>query len=81
MKKVLKFQATWCGPCKAMSKTLENVQTDVLIEEVDIDENSELTTQYGIRGVPTLVMLQDGVEVKRLVGAKNKEELENWINQ
>lgn len=81
MKKVLKFQATWCGPCKAMSKTLENVQTDVLIEEVDIDEKSELTTQYGIRGVPTLVMLQDGIEVKRLVGAKNKEELENWINQ
>jgi thioredoxin 1 len=80
MKKVLKFYADWCGPCKMLSKTLEQVQTDVVIEEVNIDEKSELTQQMNVRGVPTLVLVDGDVEVKRLVGLKNKEELENWIN-
>ena len=80
MKKVLKFSATWCGPCKMLAKTLQTVNTDVEIEEVDINQNEELTAQYRVRGVPTLVMLEDDVEVKRVVGVKSKEELENWIN-
>jgi len=80
MKKVLKFSATWCGPCKMLAKTLQTVNTEVEIEEVDINQNEELAAQYKVRGVPTLVMLEDGVEVKRVVGVKSKEELENWIN-
>lgn len=80
MKKVLKFSATWCGPCKMLAKTLQSVQTEIEIEEVDIEQNPELTQQYRIRGVPTLVLLQDDVELKRVVGVKSKEELENWIN-
>ena len=80
MKKILKFSATWCGPCKMLSKTLQSVQTEIEIEDVDIEQNPELTQQYRVRGVPTLVLLQDDVELKRVVGVKSKEELENWIN-
>ena len=80
MKKVLKFSATWCGPCKMLAKTLQTVATEVEIEEVDINVNEGLAQQYKIRGVPTLVMIEDGVELKRVVGVKSKEELENWIN-
>lgn len=80
MRKVLKFSATWCGPCKMLAKTLQTVQTEVEIENVDIEQNPELTQQYRIRGVPTLVLLQDDAELKRIVGVKSKEELENWIN-
>jgi len=80
MKKILKFSASWCGPCKMLSKTFSQIQTDIEIQEVDIDQNAELVSQYRIRGVPTVVMLTDDVETKRFVGVKGKEEIENWIN-
>ena len=80
MKKVLKFSASWCGPCKALAMTMNSVMTDVEIENVDIDENMELAAKYGIRGVPTMVMLEDGHEVKRVSGALTKDKLEGWLN-
>lgn len=79
-KKVLKFSATWCSPCKMLSSTLKDVTTSVPVEEVDIDENMELAKQYGIRGVPTLVMLDEGKEVKRVSGVLMKTQLEEWFN-
>jgi thioredoxin 1 len=80
MKKVLRFTASWCGPCKMLAKNLESVKTELPIEVVDIDVYTELATEYGIRGVPTLVMVEDDVEKKRLVGMKSLKELEDWIN-
>ena len=80
MKKILKFQASWCGPCKMLSKTFSQVQTEVEIEEIDVDANPTLTADYKIRGVPTVIMLDGENEVKRFVGVKSKEEIENWIN-
>lgn len=81
MKRVLKFSASWCGPCKALSKTLENVKTEVQIEEIDIDQNRELALQYMVRGVPTLVMLDGETEVKRKVGLLSLNELNKWLNE
>jgi len=63
-----------------LAKTLEDVTTETPIEVIDIDENSELAAKFGIRGVPTIVMLQDDVEIKRLVGMKLQKELEDWLN-
>jgi len=77
--KVLRFTASWCGPCKMLAKTLDEVNTQIPIEVIDIDENQELATHYGIRGVPTLVMLDGDIEVKRIVGMKMKNELSEWL--
>ena len=79
MKKILKFQASWCGPCKMLSRTLSQIQTEVEIEEIDIDQNAELTAQYRVRSVTTVVMLENNVETKRFVGVKGKEEIEKWL--
>ena len=80
MKKVVRFTASWCGPCKMLAKTLEDVQTNVPIEVIDIDAQPEIAAEFGIRGVPTLVMMEDNMATKRLVGNKKKQALEAFIN-
>jgi thioredoxin 1 len=62
-----------------LAKTLEDVDTRIPIEVIDIDENRELATNYGIRGVPTLVMIDGDVEVKRVSGMLMKNQLTEWL--
>ena len=81
MKKVLRFTASWCGPCKMLSKNLEEINTNVPTEVIDIDVNPEIAIEYGVRGVPTLVMLDENIEVKRLVGMQSLKQLEDWFNE
>ena len=81
MKKVLRFTASWCQPCKAMAKVLEDIDTNLPIEVIDIDEQSELAVDYGIRSVPTLVMVDENIEVRRMVGLATKEKLKNWMEE
>jgi thioredoxin 1 len=80
MKHVIRFTASWCNPCKSMAKVLESIDSDVPIRVVDIDEDEETAKRYGIRSVPTLVMLYDGAELKRLVGLQPTKDLEKWLN-
>jgi thioredoxin 1 len=80
MKKVIRFTASWCGPCKALKTVLDQVETDVPIEVIDIDEQPDLATEFGIRGVPTLVMMEDNVATKRLIGLKTIQEVEAFIH-
>jgi len=77
--KILKFAAEWCGPCKMLSKTLEGY-TDVEIQEIDIDKDQEVAIRYGIRGVPTLVLLDDnGSELRRKSGMMMFNEFEKFV--
>ena len=80
MKKVLKFSATWCNPCKMLSEAIKDVKTDIPIENIDIDENMAYAQEFGIRGVPTMIMLDGNTEIKRKSGMMMKEELEAWLN-
>jgi len=79
MKRVLRFTASWCGPCKSLAMNLENANITVPIEVVDVDIHPEIAQEYGIRGVPTLVMMNENIEVKRLVGSKTVNELQEWV--
>jgi thioredoxin 1 len=79
--KVLKFSATWCGPCKMLARNLEDINTIIPIENIDIDENQDAAIHYGVRGVPTMIMLDENHnEVKRMVGMQSLKDLENWFN-
>jgi thioredoxin-like negative regulator of GroEL len=62
-----------------LAKTLEGIIIDYPIEVIDIDENQELSIQYGVRGVPTLVMLENDAEVKRIVGMQTEGFLKEWL--
>jgi len=80
MKRVIRFTASWCGPCKGLAMTLNNINTNIPFEVVDIDEKSEVAREFGIRSVPTLVMLDENTEIKRVSGALPQAELEAWLN-
>ena len=80
--KLLKFHATWCQPCKMLSRVIEDASDKITMpmEEVDIDQNQELAIQYGIRGVPTLVIVdEEGKEVKRQSGMLMESQLLEFI--
>ena len=77
--KILKFSASWCQPCKMLSKTIEGEDLGVVVEEVDIDNNRELAVQYAIRGVPTMVYTREGSEVSRVSGYMMLKDIQEWI--
>lgn len=79
-KRILRFTASWCQPCKALALNLETAQLNLPIEVIDIDVQDALAVEYGIRGVPTLVMMDENIEVKRLVGSKTVNQLQEWAN-
>ena len=63
-----------------LAKTLEDVHTNLPIEVFDIDKDFNTAIEYGIRGVPTMVMVEDGTVLKRLVGMQNTKQLQEWFN-
>ena len=81
MKKVIRFTASWCQPCKSLASILEEIDTNIPIEVVDIDVQQDVAIEYGIRGVPTLVKIDDNGNVAgRMVGIKAKNLIEEFIN-
>ena len=79
-KRVLRFTASWCQPCKMLAKNLESINTEIPVEVYDIDERTDVAMDFGIRGVPTLVMVDEGSVLKRSVGMKSQKELQEWFN-
>lgn len=80
MKKIVRFTASWCAPCKAMAEVISQIKTDIPVEVIDIDEQTDLATEFGIRSVPTLVMMEDNVATKRIIGLKSIQEIEAFIH-
>lgn len=82
MSHVLYFTADWCNPCQRTRPVAEELKRDGLIDFifVDADTEIELLEQFGIKSVPTYILLEDGLEVKRMNGAKTREEFLNFID-
>lgn len=76
---VVDFFATWCGPCKKLSPTLDEVSEEfgeqVNIVKIDVDESEDLAMDYGIRSVPTVLFFKNGQQVDKFVGALPKSEI------
>ena len=80
MKKLLKFSSPFCQPCQQMTKNLAQIDHDWVVEEINILDNMEVAIQYGIRGVPVILKLnENGQEVSRLLGLQSVEHLSAYL--
>jgi len=81
---VVDFWAEWCGPCKAIGPSLEEIATEmhgkVKIVKMNVDENPGVPGTFGIRSIPTLILFKDGKAASQKVGAAPKGDLVKWIN-
>ena len=80
---LLDFYADWCSPCRMVAPVLEEIaaeRRDVLVGKVNVDENPELASKFGVFSIPTLVVLKEGKETARSVGAKPKAQLLDLLN-
>lgn len=79
------FYATWCGPCKMMAPVLEELaeelKDDVTIAKIDVDEESDLASEYRISSIPTLVLLKNGKPVDSAIGYRPASFLAEMINK
>lgn len=82
---VVDFWAEWCGPCKMIAPSLEEISEEmgdqVKIAKVNMDENPELAAKYGVRSIPTLLLFKGGEPVAIQVGAAPKNKLADWISK
>ena len=73
------FWAEWCGPCKMIAPTLEEIATEqrgkIAIAKLNVDDNPDTARRYDVMSIPTLLVFQNGEQVKRIVGAKGKGQL------
>jgi thioredoxin 1 len=82
---VVDFWAEWCGPCKMIGPSLEEIAKELgpkaKIVKINIDENPNTPSKYGVRGIPTLMVFKDGKLASTKVGAAPKGQLASWINE
>lgn len=80
---IVDFFATWCGPCKMLSPILEKVEEDSKgefnIVKIDVDESYDVAKKYGIMSVPTMIIFKDGDEQEKIVGLRQKNQIEDAV--
>jgi thioredoxin 1 len=80
MKQILYFSAPWCNPCKQLGPVMESLSGQINYRKINVDNDTELSTKYGVRNIPTLVLLDNGEAVNRTTGLQSKQQILDFYN-
>jgi thioredoxin-like negative regulator of GroEL len=81
MKQVLYFSSPWCGPCRSFKPLMESLQSEMSITFIDVDASPQSAQTWNVRSVPTTIVVQNGIEKGRLIGARSKDEIKALYNR
>ena len=75
------FWAPWCGPCRMLSPIMDEISIEgIKVFKVNVDENHDLAKKYGIMSIPCIILFENGVEVNKIIGFKEKQEILKMLN-
>ena len=80
MKQILYFSAPWCSPCKMLGPIMESLSGQINYRKINVDNDTELSTKYSVRNIPTLVLLENGEAVNRTTGLQSKQQILDFYN-
>jgi thioredoxin-like negative regulator of GroEL len=80
MKQLWYFTADWCAPCKALGPTMNRVSEQIQVNKVNIDYEADVVQKYGVRNIPTVVLVENGQEVRRFSGNRSYNDVMSFVN-
>lgn len=79
MKKLIYFSAGWCQPCRTLSPIMEQVREKIPVEKIDVDNAPAVAAAYNVRNIPTVILVENGEEIRRFTGVKPLNDILNFI--
>ena len=81
MKQLWYFTADWCAPCKALGPTMNRISSQIPVNKINIDYEPDVVQKYGVRNIPTVVLVENGQEIRRFSGNRSYNDVINFINE
>lgn len=82
---LIDFYADWCGPCRMMSPIIDEISEElkdkIKVGKINVDENQDLAMEYSVMSIPTILIIKKGEVIKTFIGARDKEEIKNAIEE
>jgi thioredoxin-like negative regulator of GroEL len=79
MKKIIYFTSTWCQPCRTLGPIMEQVREKIPVEKIDVDNAPAVAAAYNVRNIPTVILVENGEEIRRFTGVKPLNDILNFI--
>jgi thioredoxin 1 len=79
MKQLFYFSAEWCVPCQTLGPIMDQVSQKIPVQKINIDYEADITSKYGVRSIPTVILVENGQEVRRFTGARSYQQVLDFI--